>query len=85
MNAPARNTHARAALLMLSSTVAFGLMAVCIRLASKTQHTLEVAFFRNGVQVAEDYAYNLVYPQASADEPRIKAFREWILGEMALG
>ena len=47
MNTHGRNPHVRAALLMLSSTVAFGLMAVCIRLASQTQHTLEVAFFRN--------------------------------------
>ena len=41
------NTHLRAALLMLASTVAFGLMAICIRLASATEPTWEVAFFRN--------------------------------------
>ncbi len=41
------STHLRAALLMLASTVAFGLMAVCIRLASHAAPTLEVAFFRN--------------------------------------
>ncbi len=42
-------THApvRAALLMLGSTVFFGLMAVTIRLASQTLETYEVAFFRN--------------------------------------
>ena len=41
------STHVRAALLMLASTVAFGLMALCIRLASQTEPTWEVAFFRN--------------------------------------
>lgn len=41
------NTHLRAALLMLASTVGFGLMAVCIRLASRTEPIWEVAFFRN--------------------------------------
>ena len=41
------STHLRAALLMLASTVAFGLMALCIRLASATEPTWEVAFFRN--------------------------------------
>ncbi|MBS0215841.1 MAG: EamA family transporter [Proteobacteria bacterium] len=32
---------------MLLSTIGFGLMAVTIRLASKTESTLEIAFFRN--------------------------------------
>lgn len=32
---------------MLLSTVGFGLMAVTIRLASRTESTLEIAFFRN--------------------------------------
>jgi len=41
------STHMRAALLMLGSTVFFGLMVVAIRLASATLHTFEVAFFRN--------------------------------------
>jgi len=40
-------SHARAALLMLGSTVFFGLMAVTIRLASESLDTFEVAFFRN--------------------------------------
>ncbi|MBW3550962.1 MAG: DMT family transporter [Proteobacteria bacterium] len=39
--------HSRAALLMLGSTVFFGLMAVSIRLASEHLHTFEIAFFRN--------------------------------------
>ena len=34
-------------MLMLASTVLFGLMAVAIRLASQSLHTFEVAFFRN--------------------------------------
>ncbi len=37
----------RAAALMLTSTVFFGLMAVTIRLASATLSTFEIAFFRN--------------------------------------
>lgn len=37
----------RAALLMLASTLFFGLMAVAIRLASQTLHAFEIAFFRN--------------------------------------
>jgi drug/metabolite transporter (DMT)-like permease len=37
----------RAATLMLTSTVFFGLMAVTIRLASTTLSTFEIAFFRN--------------------------------------
>lgn len=41
------STPLRAALLMLASTIAFGLMAICIRLASATEPTWEVAFFRN--------------------------------------
>lgn len=40
-------THARAALLMLGSTLFFALMAVAIRLASQSLHTFEIAFFRN--------------------------------------
>jgi drug/metabolite transporter (DMT)-like permease len=42
-----RSQHLRAALLMLGSTVFFGLMAVMIKLASATLHTFEIAFFRN--------------------------------------
>lgn len=41
------NVQLRAALLMLASTVGFGLMAVCIRLASRTEPVAEIAFFRN--------------------------------------
>lgn len=41
------NRSLKAPLLMLASTVGFGLMAITIRLASKTEPTWEVAFFRN--------------------------------------
>ncbi len=37
----------RAVMFMLASTVLFGVMAVCIRLASKELHAFEIAFFRN--------------------------------------
>lgn len=37
----------RAVLLMTGSTILFGLMAVCIRLASQQLHAFEIAFFRN--------------------------------------
>ncbi|MGI8561183.1 MAG: DMT family transporter [Luteimonas sp.] len=43
----AQESHARAALLMLGSTLFFALMVVTIRLASATLHTFEIAFFRN--------------------------------------
>lgn len=46
MTAP-RAQHLRAALLMLGSTMLFGLMTIAIRLASETLHTFEIAFFRN--------------------------------------
>src|SRR3546814_19287690 len=39
--------HARAALLMIGSTLFFGAMAVTIRLASETLSTYVIAFFRN--------------------------------------
>ncbi len=44
---PALATPARAALLMLASTMAFGLMAIAIRYATRYVPTQEVAFFRN--------------------------------------
>lgn len=53
--------------------------------ARELEQGLLVQPFELGVQVAEGYAYNLVYPQASADDPRVRAFREWILEEMAIG
>jgi drug/metabolite transporter (DMT)-like permease len=51
LNASAPATSAadvkRAVLLMAASTVIFGCMAVCIRLASAQLHPFEIAFFRN--------------------------------------
>ena len=41
------SAHARAALLMLLSTLFFGLMAITIRYASHKLSTFEIAFFRN--------------------------------------
>jgi drug/metabolite transporter (DMT)-like permease len=43
----ARSQHLRAALLMLGSTLFFGLMTVAIKLAAQSLHTFEIAFFRN--------------------------------------
>lgn len=45
----AQSNHVRAALLMLGSTLFFGMMAVTIRLASQALSTFEIAFFRNAV------------------------------------
>jgi len=39
--------------------------------------------FELGVRMAPEFGYHLVYPQASAGDPRIIAFREWILDEAA--
>ncbi|OCP38698.1 transcriptional regulator GcvA [Ensifer sp. LC163] len=41
-----------------------------------------VRLFDIGVSVAEDYAYHLVYPESSSQDPRILAFCDWILGEV---
>ena len=42
-----RPSVGRAIVYMTASTVLFGLMAVCIRLASEQLHAFEIAFFRN--------------------------------------
>lgn len=34
-----------------------------------------------GISVAPEYAYHLVYPESSSDDPRILTFREWMLTE----
>ncbi|WP_378946993.1 transcriptional regulator GcvA [Mesorhizobium sp. ANAO-SY3R2] len=39
--------------------------------------------FDLGIRVSREFAYFLVYPQGVADDPRIGAFREWILMEAA--
>ncbi len=39
--------------------------------------------FKLGVRMAPEFAYFLVYPQSSANDPRIVAFRDWILDEAA--
>jgi LysR family glycine cleavage system transcriptional activator len=40
-----------------------------------------VRLFEIGLTVAPEYAYHLVYPESSSDDPRILAFREWMLTE----
>ncbi len=37
--------------------------------------------FDLGIRVSREFAYFLVYPKATADDPRIAAFRAWILDE----
>jgi LysR family glycine cleavage system transcriptional activator len=37
--------------------------------------------FELGIKVSSEFAYFLVYPQSTADDPRIIAFREWLLEE----
>ncbi|RWL80171.1 MAG: transcriptional regulator GcvA [Mesorhizobium sp.] len=39
--------------------------------------------FELGIKVAPDFAYFLVYPEASKNDARIIAFREWLLNEVA--
>ncbi|WP_027053187.1 transcriptional regulator GcvA [Mesorhizobium erdmanii] len=39
--------------------------------------------FELGIKVAPEFAYFLVYPQTVKDDPRIVAFREWLLEEAA--
>jgi LysR family transcriptional regulator, glycine cleavage system transcriptional activator len=41
-----------------------------------------VRLFDIGIDVAQDYAYHLVYPESSSQDPRILAFREWMLSEL---
>lgn len=44
-----------------------------------------IQLFDLGVAVGPGFAYHLVYPEDSADDPRLRAFREWILAEAAGG
>jgi LysR family transcriptional regulator, glycine cleavage system transcriptional activator len=39
--------------------------------------------FDLSIKVAPEYAYFLVYPEAGANDPRIVAFRDWMLSETA--
>lgn len=41
-----------------------------------------VRLFDLGVSLGQDYAYHLVYPEARSQDPRIVAFREWMLSEI---
>lgn len=40
-----------------------------------------VRLFDIGVPMAAGYAYHLVYPEGSAQDPRILAFQDWLLGQ----
>jgi LysR family glycine cleavage system transcriptional activator len=40
--------------------------------------------FELGIRIPPEFAYFLAYPRASADDPRIVAFRSWILEEAAI-
>ncbi|MGL4490279.1 MAG: LysR substrate-binding domain-containing protein [Rhizobiaceae bacterium] len=40
--------------------------------------------FNISIKVSPEYAYYLVYPEASATDRRITAFRDWIVGEATL-
>ncbi|SCZ00735.1 transcriptional regulator GcvA [Microvirga guangxiensis] len=40
-----------------------------------------VRVFDIGVSVAPEYAYHLVYPESNSEDPRVLAFRKWILSE----
>jgi LysR family transcriptional regulator, glycine cleavage system transcriptional activator len=42
-----------------------------------------VKLFDLGITLAPGYAYHLVYPDSSSADPRIVAFREWMLQEIA--
>ena len=66
----------RAALLMLASTVAFALMAICIRLASLTEPTWEVAFFRNAFGLLSLLPV-LLWPVLRQTQP-LQRFREHV-------
>lgn len=44
-----------------------------------------VQLFDVGVSVAGDYAYHLVYPESSAQDPRVLAFCDWMMAELMSG
>ena len=41
-----------------------------------------VRLFDVGVKVAPDYAYHLVYPAGSRDDPRVRALQDWLDDEV---
>ena len=81
-----------------SRTLVFGTSSDCVQAAiegsavaladfAMVAHDLSegrlVQPFDLGVRMAPEFAYFLVYPQSSADDPRIVAFRDWIVDEAA--
>ncbi len=59
---------------------AVGLVGLALITGDLAQGRL-VRLFDIGVSVGQDYAYHLVYPESASQDPRIIAFRDWILGE----
>jgi LysR family glycine cleavage system transcriptional activator len=53
-------------------------------IAGDLAHGRLVRLFDIAVKVSPDYAYHLIYPDSSDDDPRILAFREWLLGQAGL-
>ena len=39
--------------------------------------------FPSSTGQATVFSYYLVYPEARADEPKVRAFRDWVLSEVA--
>ena len=48
-------------------------------IATDLSHGRLVRLFDIGLNVAEDYAYHLVYPESSGQDPTVLALREWML------
>lgn len=44
-----------------------------------------VRLFDIGVSLADEYAYRLVYPESSRENPGVQALRKWILSEVSHG
>lgn len=60
---------------------AVGLVELAMVASDLAQGRL-VRLFDIGVRVEQDYAYYLVYPERSSHDPRVIAFREWMLSEI---
>ncbi len=79
-----------------SSGISFDDQTLLIRAAASHQgialvtETLARAELRQGglvraldVEWPQEFAYWLVYPRATADQPKIVAFRDWLISERA--
>ena len=76
MNTPVKSDTARAASLMVLSTLSFALMTICVRLASQTLPVMETAFWRNlaGFLVVLPFVWN-----AHGRIPRTSQFGKYII------